>query len=278
MNKLNARFRMHVLFVFIVTVTIFIIGILWLKTEHHHYKQMVKSEKPTTLIDSSEDLLFTTKNHTEKQLKKLIQEAQPKVVTIEVIKDDGLYFGSGFLYNSEGDIVTNAHVVDGATEITIKLADETEYSGKLIGVGKGIDIAVIRVKELAGMEPLKISRRYNGEIGNHVVALGSPLGLENTVTIGIISGLDRSFTLQDYEYVETYQISAPISPGSSGGPLLDRTTGEVIGINSAKVNSETIGFSIPVVTVLPILENWSKHPYGMINTNNDDSPPKYNDY
>jgi serine protease Do len=222
-------------------------------------------------------LLITTTNHTEKQLKKLIQDAQPKVVTIEVIKDDGLYFGSGFLYNSEGDIVTNAHVVDGATEITIKLADETEYSGKLIGVGKGIDIAVIRVKELAGMEPLKISRRYNGEIGNHVVALGSPLGLENTVTIGIISGLDRSFTLQDYEYVETYQISAPISPGSSGGPLLDRTTGEVIGINSAKVNSETIGFSIPIVTVLPILENWSKHPYGVINISPEGAPPSYNE-
>ncbi|OZM58212.1 hypothetical protein CIB95_01155 [Lottiidibacillus patelloidae] len=274
MNNLNFRLRIHVFFVLIITICIFIAGIVWLQSKQQHYQHMSGS-KLTTTLTTNEEIQTVTSILSEENLKKLIRDSQPKVVTIEVMKEDGLYFGSGFLYNGEGDIVTNAHVVEGATEITIKLADETEYSGILIGVGKGIDIAVIRVPELIGQEPLKISRRYVGEIGNHVVALGSPLGLENTVTLGIISGLDRSFTLQEYEYVDTYQISAPISPGSSGGPLLDRATGEVIGINSAKVNSETIGFSIPIVTVLPILENWSKHPYGIINNSPEEDPPSY---
>lgn len=120
-------------------------------------------------------------------------------------------------------------------------------------------MALIRVPELAGKTPVKISLR-KGEIGDPVIAMGSPLGLQNTVTTGIISGVNRDFTIPSYEYKGVYQISAPISPGSSGGPLLDQNTGEVLGVNSAGVVEGVIGFSIPINQVLPLVENWSKNP------------------
>jgi serine protease Do len=120
-------------------------------------------------------------------------------------------------------------------------------------------VAVVRVPGLAQSDFLKISQD-NADIGEEVLALGSPLGLQNTVTTGIISGVDRDFDLEPYHYEDVYQISAPIAPGNSGGPLVDVKTGEVLGINSAGTNQGTIGFSIPLSNVLSMIEGWSKSP------------------
>jgi hypothetical protein len=93
-----------------------------------------------------------------------------------------------------------------------------------------------------------------------VLALGSPLGFQNTVTTGIISGVDRDLDLPPYHYEDMYQISAPIAPGNSGGPLINSKTGEVIGINSAAADQGSIGFSIPLKNVIALIEGWSKTP------------------
>lgn len=113
---------------------------------------------------------------------------------------------------------------------------------------------------LAGVEPLVMVRKEKAEIGDEVIAIGSPLGFQNTVTTGMVSGLGRSFEIKPYTYNDLYQISAPIAPGNSGGPLVDKKTGEVLGINSAGIEESSIGFSIPIVNVLDLAEAWSKNP------------------
>ncbi|MFD1989079.1 S1C family serine protease [Paenibacillus nicotianae] len=191
-------------------------------------------------------------------LKDVIFNTQKKVVMIEL--DDGS-LGSGFLYNQQGDIITNAHVVAGALNVKVKTADARTLDGKVIGIGTDMDIAVVRVPKLAGTEPLLLSKNNTADVGDNVLALGSPLGLQNTITTGIISGLGRDFTIDPYVYTNLYQISAPIAPGNSGGPLIHADTGEVLGINSAMASeSNTIGFSIPVSEIQETVQKWSKNP------------------
>ncbi|MBH5318931.1 trypsin-like peptidase domain-containing protein [Paenibacillus sp. GSMTC-2017] len=197
----------------------------------------------------------------KKTLKDVIFETQKLVVMIET--DTGSQ-GSGFLYNKQGDLITNAHVVSGVRNVRVKTSDARELSGEVIGISTNVDLAVVRVKELAGIEPLPLVRYENGEVGDDVMAVGSPLGFQNTVTTGIISGVGRSFQIDQYTYNDLYQISAHIAPGNSGGPLVDMKTGAVLGINSAGLEENAIGFSIPISKVLPLAEGWSKEPMTML--------------
>ncbi len=190
-------------------------------------------------------------------LKEIISSVGEKVVMIET--SDGS-IGSGFLYNEQGDILTNAHVVAGFTDVTITTSGSEEMAGTVIGIGEETDVAVVRVEDLAGVEPLELKLNAEAEIGDEVLALGSPLGLQNTVTTGIVSGVDRTFDIEPYYYEGLYQISAPIAPGNSGGPLVDRTTGQVLGINSAVTDEGGIGFSIPVVNIVDSAREWSEDP------------------
>jgi len=192
-----------------------------------------------------------------KTLKEVIFDTQKLVVMIET--EDGTQ-GSGFMYNEQGDFITNAHVVAGFKQVTIKMSDARELQGEVIGISQDIDIAVVRVAELKGMEPLQMARGKQAEIGDEVLAIGSPLGFQNTVTTGIISGLGRSFDIEPYRYKDLYQISASIAKGNSGGPLVVKATGEVIGINSAGIQEGAIGFSIPIINVLALAESWSNDP------------------
>ena len=129
--------------------------------------------------------------------------------------------------------------------------DTTTYKGTLIGKSDVTDVALVRVDKLKGKTPMKISKSGSVDVGDEIIALGSPLGLQNTATIGIISGLDRDFNIENYKYKGIY---------NSGGPLLNKTTGAVIGINSAKSGSESIGFSIPITQVLPLVNIWANNP------------------
>ncbi|QHW34664.1 trypsin-like serine protease [Paenibacillus rhizovicinus] len=193
-------------------------------------------------------------------LKTVIQGDQKKVVAVEVTTYEGKATGSGFIYNSKGDIVTNAHVVADAQGIKVKASDGSLYTGKLIGVNPEKDIALIRADGLSGREPLEIDAGAKIDIGDEVIAFGSPLGLDNTVTTGIISGLNRDFDIEETSYKGLYQISAPITHGNSGGPLVLKSSGKVIGINSAGEEQGSIGFSIPIGQAKAMIEDWSQHP------------------
>ncbi|GGF90135.1 peptidase S1 [Paenibacillus albidus] len=232
------------------------VGALWI---HKSLEQELQSGPllAAAPADSAQVQAAAAKTEVPKTRKEIIEDSQKRVVTI--ISGDSQ--GSGFVYNSQGDLLTNAHVVEGSSVVTIRTLSHEEYQGTVIGIGVDTDVAVVRVPKLKGMVPLTIARTQRAETGDEILALGSPLGLENTVTTGIISGIGRSFEIEPYLYSNMIQISAPITHGNSGGPLVSATTGEVLGINSASIDQESgIGFSIPISSVLKQVEEWSKKP------------------
>ena len=150
--------------------------------------------------------------------------------------------GSGFIIDRKGYIVTNYHVVDGADEILVKMYNDKEYAATVVGGDPKTDLALIKI-EAEGLVPLKLGSSDELKVGSWVVAIGSPFGLEQTVTAGIVSAKGR--ILGSGPYDDFIQTDASINPGNSGGPLLN-LEGEVIGINTAIIKSgQGIGFAIP---------------------------------
>jgi serine protease Do len=160
--------------------------------------------------------------------------------------------GSGFVIDADGLIVTNNHVVDGADEIVVKLNDKHEFDAKVIGKDPLTDLALIKIepKDIK-LTPIKLADSDIAEIGDWVVAIGNPLGLEWTVTAGIISAKGRALGSSPYD--NFMQTDASINPGNSGGPLLN-LEGEVVGINTAIIPSgQGLGFAVPVNMLKNIL-------------------------
>jgi serine protease Do len=145
--------------------------------------------------------------------------------------------GSGFIISADGTILTNAHVVDAADEVTVKLSDKREFKAKVIGSDKRTDVAVIKI-EATGLPVVRIGDPEKLKVGEWVLAIGSPFGFESTVTAGIVSAKGRS--LPQENYVPFIQTDVAINPGNSGGPLFN-LRGEVVGINS-QIYSRTGGF------------------------------------
>ncbi|NSL55861.1 DegQ family serine endoprotease [Uliginosibacterium aquaticum] len=178
------------------------------------------------------------------------QQAQPRI-------QQGV--GSGFILSADGYILTNAHVVDGASEVTVKLTDKREFKAKVIGADKRTDVALIKI-DGKNLPTVKTGNPDASKPGQWVIAMGSPFGLENTVTAGIISAKARR--LDGDSYVNFIQTDVAINPGNSGGPLIN-LDGEVIGINS-QIYSRSggymgISFSIPIDTALKVKEQLQKH-------------------
>ena len=192
----------------------------------------------------------------------LYQRTNPAVVYIIV---PNLGSGSGFVYDDEGHIVTNNHVVSGGSSFEVVFADGERQRATLVGRDVDSDLAVLKVGDLpAGVTPLPLAQPDAVQVGQFVVAIGNPFGEQGSMSLGIVSGLDRSLRSQRgattstnaYSLPEVIQTDAPINPGNSGGPLLN-LAGEVVGINSAiatdtGVNSG-VGFSIPVAAVRRIV-------------------------
>jgi serine protease Do len=145
--------------------------------------------------------------------------------------------GSGFIISSDGYIMTNAHVVDAADEVTVKLSDKREFKAKVIGADRRTDMALLKI-EAAGLPAVKFGDPNKLKVGEWVVAIGSPFGFENTVTAGIVSAKGRS--LPQENFVPFIQTDVAVNPGNSGGPLFNMR-GEVVGINS-QIYSRTGGF------------------------------------
>ncbi|MGB6485338.1 MAG: Do family serine endopeptidase [Steroidobacteraceae bacterium] len=160
--------------------------------------------------------------------------------------------GSGFVIQPDGLILTNAHVVEGATRVTVQLTDRREYIAKVIGVDKTSDVAVIKIPA-TGLQTVNLGNSNTLQVGQWVLAIGAPFGFENSATAGIVSAKGR--TLPDSGYVPFIQTDVPINPGNSGGPLFDMQ-GQVIGINS-QIYSRTggymgVSFSIPINVAMQV--------------------------
>lgn len=223
-------------------------------------KKDTLKEVPSTVKIETEKIIYKQIEvpvEEKKDTTAFIKSAQEKVFTIFAKVGQG----SGFLINDSGDVLTNAHVVEGSTSVEVKGKDGKIYSGTVIGYSNTSDVAIIRVPELLGKDPLVMEASTPTEIGAEVITLGSPQGYENTVTLGNISGIGRTFFIDQFEYEEVYQISAPIAPGSSGGPLVDKSTGKAIAINSAIDTREAnIGFSIPIYKIYDLISSWISTP------------------
>jgi len=167
--------------------------------------------------------------------------------------------GSGFIVESDGTVLTNAHVVEGADEVRVRLTDRREFKGKVVGVDKPSDIAVVKIEE-RGLPVVRLGDPSKVRVGEWVLAIGSPFGFENTVTAGIVSATSRS--LPEGTYVPFIQTDAAVNPGNSGGPLFN-LKGEVIGIAS-QIYSRTGGyqglaFAIPIDVAANVKEQLVKN-------------------
>ena len=196
-------------------------------------------------------------------LVELFEKSEEGVVKIQVVRNnipgDTGSVGSGFVYDNLGHIITNAHVVDGASKATVTFLDGSQYDAEIIGTDKFTDIAVIKVSEKPRLlHPLQIGDSSQLRIGEQVAAIGNPFGLSGSMTSGIVSQMGRLLPSQDsgFSIPDVIQTDAAINPGNSGGPLLN-LRGEVVGINTAIQSSSGefsgVGFAIPSNTAIKIV-------------------------
>ncbi len=161
--------------------------------------------------------------------------------------------GTGFIISDEGYVVTNQHVIDKADKIIVNINDEEQYSAKVVGQDYELDLAVLKIDANKKFSTLSMGDSDNLRVGEWVIAIGNPYGLDHTVTAGLVSAKGRPMNIEDRVYKNLIQTDAAINPGNSGGPLLS-TNGEVIGINTAvNAQAQGIGFAIPINTAKQVL-------------------------
>lgn len=179
----------------------------------------------------------------------------------------GIATGSGFLIDNEGHILTNNHVVEGATKVQVRLgSSETEHEAKVVGADPATDVALLKVDVPASQQhPLSLGNSAQVQVGDPVVAIGNPFGLDRTVTAGIVSALQRQIQAPNgFSISHVIQTDAAINPGNSGGPLID-SEGRVIGINSqiqtggGTDGNVGIGFAVPINTAREVVEQIEKN-------------------
>ncbi|MEV7597565.1 trypsin-like peptidase domain-containing protein [Kitasatospora sp. NPDC089797] len=231
-------------------------------TDHANSSTSADDHRSTTVQASN-----TQKNEpVPGSIASIAQKALPSVVTIKAQGNGESGTGTGFVFDTEGHILTNNHVVaptltGSGGKLTVKFADGTSYSASVLGHAEGYDVAVVKIDNppKAKLAPLPLADSDKVNVGDATVAIGAPYGLESTVTSGIVSAKDRPVASGDEtgsqaSYMNALQTDASINPGNSGGPLLD-SSGSVIGINSAiqsnassngRAGSIGLGFAIPI--------------------------------
>jgi len=219
-------------------------------------------------------------------LVELFEKSEEGVVRIDVVKinsfREGNSVGSGFVFDLFGNIITNAHVIDNADNITVTFLDGSQYNASIVGMDKFTDIAVINVEEKPDyLHPLLIGDSSTLKVGEPVAAIGNPFGLSGSMTSGIVSQIGRLLPSHDtgFSIPNVIQTDAAINPGNSGGPLLNMN-GKVMGINTA-IQSGTgqsagIGFAVPSNTiskVVPVLITEGKYSHPWIGISGQDINP-----
>ena len=192
-------------------------------------------------------------------LAQLFERVSPAVVSIQATKINKIkpqrrfetIVGSGVIIERDGQILTNAHVVDGAASLTVTLDNGSKVTGRILGLDTVLDLALVRVESGSPLPAAKLGDSGSIKVGDEVVAIGNPIGLDQTMTRGIVSGLNRILPgVSDEAMIQT---DAPINPGNSGGPLVDRC-GQVIGINTLiSEDAQSIGFAVPINAARTVL-------------------------
>lgn len=227
----------------------------------------VQESKITNILPTQEVYIPSSLGAFEKDIVAVVKKTMPAVVnisTVTLVEDFffGIYpssgVGSGFIIDPKGYILTNYHVVEGARKIDVTLSEGKKYSGRVIGYDRRSDLAVIKI-DADNLPSLPLGDSDKLEPGQFAIAIGNPYGLNRTVTLGIISALNRTIIEPNGVRLENLiQTDAAINPGNSGGPLIN-IKGEVIGINTAiKSDAQGIGFAIPINKAKQIAEKLIK--------------------
>lgn len=163
--------------------------------------------------------------------------------------------GSGVVISAEGLVLTNAHVVEQAVQISVSFVDGKSYTANIIGLASDLDLALLRLDHTGPFPAIDIGYSSDLMLGESVIAIGNPFGLDHTVTVGVVSALARSLETEKRVFQDFIQTDASINPGNSGGPLIN-LSGELIGINTAiRANAEGIGFAIPIDRAIKIAQD-----------------------
>nr|WP_256868166.1 trypsin-like peptidase domain-containing protein [Candidatus Entotheonella palauensis] len=250
-------------------VIFLVIGVVWLLVDRYRYVLYDPDATPRAITPRG-DLAGDEKTNIE-----VFQHASPSVVYITslAIQRDRFSMnlheipqgtGSGFIWNSQGHIITNFHVIQNASGAKVTLADHSTWDARLAGVAPDQDLAVLSINApRSRLKPLPIGRSAGLQVGQNVFAIGNPFGLDQTLTTGIISALGREInSVSGRTIPDVIQTDAAINPGNSGGPLLD-SAGRLIGVNTAiyspSGSSAGIGFAVPVDTVNRVVPQLIRH-------------------
>ena len=253
---------------------VFFSGVYMIDTlvdEYFDYKNgatSIEISQPSTnrvVVETVEgsDKLYTASGIYKNNIESIVA-IQTEVVTTNMFGQQvaGAAAGSGFVISEDGYILTNAHVVDGATSIKVSFENGDEYTAKLVGMEEDNDVAVLKVDSSVTFNPVTFGDSDKMTICEDIVAIGNPLGeLTFCLTKGVISALDREITTDVYSSINMFQVDCAVNQGNSGGPVFNMY-GEVVGIVSAKYASETIeglGFCIPVNDVADIVTELIEH-------------------
>jgi putative serine protease PepD len=252
------------------------------KVDNGHTTTIVRPAAASTATKSSSAAVKTS----DLTVNEIYRGARDGVVEITVTSQQGFGSsqaqGSGFVYDTAGHIVTNQHVADGATSIRVRFANGKSYNATVVGTDASTDLAVLKVDAPTSvLHPLSLGDSTQLEVGDGVVAIGSPFGLEETVTTGIVSALHRQMTSpNNFTIANSIQTDAAINHGNSGGPLLNMQ-GQLIGVN-AQIESDSggndgVGFAIPSSTVRSVVSQilatgTAKHAYLGVALDDSSSP------
>jgi S1-C subfamily serine protease len=231
--------------------------LLWFNWAGRTAPAIVPDEQPRPVVARA------SLDNEEKTIIGIFKQTSPSVVYITTLSESPARFssfspqevvegtGSGVVWDRAGHIVTNAHVIEGAQEAQVTLADRSSWKAHIVGAFLGGDLAVVSIDAPPErLQPLNIGTSSDLEVGQTVLAIGNPFGLDHTLTTGVISALNRQTSSKEGRPINgLIQTDAPINPGNSGGPLLD-SSGRMIGLNSAIISpsgaSAGVGFAIPV--------------------------------
>ncbi|WP_413377998.1 S1C family serine protease [Alkalihalobacillus sp. 1P02AB] len=228
------------------------------KEEESKEDEVEKEEKESTdEVDEDEPEPDSDKETNEKRRNELFQQLKNQVFTVY----SSTHQGSAFLYNDQGIVITNAHVVKGDLFVNVETQSGVTHVAEVIGYSNETDVAVLLVNDLVGQNPAPLEKGNSITVGDEVITLGTPKGAGFTMTSGKITEIGLNFSIGSFYYLDLYESSARTKPGSSGGPLISLNSGKIVGINSAMdKHRDSISYSIPLFTVDSIIQDWVKSP------------------
>lgn len=265
MKKIFAKYKNVASHIFVSLMSVALFTVL-IQTNTIDLRKDNQEVKTPPIVEKETDANLKQVSSGNLTLQEIAEKVIPSIVSIQTYNLNSMNVsgeGSGIIKSSDGYIITNAHVIDGAKSIKVILHDGKSYEAKLIGKDTSTDLALIKIED-ENLNAAKFGSSSDLKVADQVMAIGNPGGIKfsSSVTVGYVSGLNRPVESSGYT-MESIQTDAAINPGNSGGALVN-DKGEVIGINSAKIVApgyEGLGFAIPIDTALPIIENIKEHGY-----------------